>query len=149
METWIKRTWTQGAMILPLHQPDSKRDSSVKGDLKPECYWKGSGILCKWNHNIWRRKWWGKGNVPMLNYTSRHESIWDVEAWLHAFLTLALDLSASWLKHFTPGEITPPPHVPFGSGNWVCSGAGLDALEWEKYLDSGGNGTTIPVMYVA
>jgi len=46
--------------------------------------------------------------------------------------------------HFTPGQITPP-----GSGNWVCPGAGLDALEWEEYLDPARNGTTIPDMYVA
>lgn len=55
-------------------------------------------------------------------------------------LGIRYNLSASRLKHFTLGEITPPPP---GSGNWVYAGAGLDAL------DTAGNGTTNPVTYVA
>jgi hypothetical protein len=74
--------------------------------------------------------------------------MWDVEAWLYEFVTLALDIICqfhAW-RILPPGKLPPPPP---GSGNWVCPGAGLDALEWEKYLDPARIGTTNPDKYVA
>jgi hypothetical protein len=67
---------------------------------------------------------------------------YGVEVEIHIFLTLVLDADEwSVLCHFSSGEAAPSGHCV---GSWVCSRAGLDALEKLNISVPAGNQIPIP-----